>query len=235
MRAKYIQLLVASVLFALCLQGCSGNKEKENVLVGDLAHLQLLPGTPVETMSWDRWYGTYHYRFDDKACVINDEPYLVSKDVHVSKSSTGEKNTVVSYEYDDSYVGEMCLTWVFGCTYDSKGRLIYKATGESGHGFVYNDDHQIVVENGTGEGDYWKVEYKYNDDGHCIYEADYYPMAYDEHYDPIYDSSPDNERFYEILEVDDYGNWTARRSSDGYTDIRTITYKSSRSIFDKLN
>jgi hypothetical protein len=76
--------------------------------------------------------------------VINDEPYLVSKDVRVSKSSTGEKNTVVSYEYDDSYVGEMCLAWVFGCTYDSKGRLIYKATGESGHGFVYNDDHQIV-------------------------------------------------------------------------------------------
>jgi len=238
MRAKYIQLLMASVLFALCLQGCSGNKEKENVLVGDLAHLQLLPGTPVETMSWDRWYGTYHYRFDDKACVINDEPYLVSKDVRVSKSSTGEKNTVVSYEYDDSYyVGDMHLARVYGCTYDSKGRLIYEASGGSGHGFVYNDDNQVVVDNGSGEGDYWKTEYKYNEDGHCIYEAEYYPMDYDENNDPIYGSRPNDEFFYEILEVDDYGNWTARRSSEGYTERRTITYKSKSSdrLLDKLN
>ena len=168
------------------------------------------------------------YSFDANARVINDDPCLIDTEIEVKASSDGEKCTVVNYEYDDSDCGDMYLTWVYGRVYDSKGRIITVDSGASSHSFVYDAENRIAVDKGTGEGDYWKTVYKYNKDGHCIYMAEYFPIDYTENYEPVYGSRPDYETYYEILKVDDHGNWTARKSSDGEIERRVITYKKPR-------
>ncbi len=215
MKTKFISLLMASVMSVMCLYGQSYN----DVKVGALSCYELLPGTPVAELH-TRYSSV---KFDKDGWIINDDRYLLSTEQEVEISPSGEKITRISYSYADA-PGDWYLTWVFSCSYDSKGRLINRNAGASSRHLIYDERNLVVLAEYAGGGDYWKVKYKYDNNGHCIYEAEFYPKDHDEEYNPIYGMFPDEYVLYEILEVDRYGNWTARRSSQGEVETRTIRY-----------
>ena len=200
--------------------------DRINNKVGDLAANQLLPGSPVLYVKYKYW----DHSFDVNGREIYKDKFNVLKRIKrsVSYSDSGEELTHIEYEYyeDRIYENEIYLMIDYHRYYDSKGRLVSWSGGDGGIDYKYNDKNLVIEEIQSAEGDYVKTVYRYNDNGHCIYEAYYYTK------DPgelVFWSTPESEKHYTILKVDKHGNWISRKSDKGEIEERTIIYRNYKS------
>lgn len=213
---------IVAVFFTYVVSLYGGNQPGDSVVVGDLAYLQLLPGSPVKSV-----VGAYNEdKLDRRGRRINEDEFLVSIDERTLYSPSGEAIIRIEYEYDEeSDCGDQFLFWEFSRSYDSKGRLIHMSSGERPDcSFIYDENNLIVSEYYSSEGNDYKAVYDYNEDGHCVYMAIYEAVGYDENARLLLADRPFYQESYEILRIDEYGNWTARRSSSGDVEERKILY-----------
>ncbi|MBR0047672.1 MAG: hypothetical protein IJP75_12495 [Bacteroidaceae bacterium] len=136
-----------------------------------------------------------------------------------NKSDEGTTYTCIFYDGESDYAVDYNLACMYGgvYTYDHNGKLIYTGGIDWGTSYEYDEHGYLVKESGGGEGGYgFETAYTYDEDGNCVKEQ------YEEtEFDEVTESSVTT---YTILEKDNRGNWTKRKSSKGEIDERTITY-----------
>ena len=135
----------------------------------------------------------------------------------------GTYYTNIFYGSDPVYGGDYNLASIYGCTYtyDASGRLVGVGGIDCGESYDYDQHDRLVKKAGGGEGGYgYENVFSYDKDGNVVKEESK-ETEFDEGSDEVVSSST---LTYTILEKDNRGNWTKRRSSMGEVDERTISY-----------
>lgn len=241
---KAIMKFILLVMAAAVMTSCGGRQNVENVVVGDLAYLELQPGSQVDSIS-TRYED---YRLDERARIINADEGLIEIHEVVAKSPKDVNPdleafldavfpksywpvTVMTYETsnaDDPWSGVELMRM-----YDANGRLIYKWIGLSEMYFVYDDDNRIAFSVSKTDEGVQKEVYKYDENG-CRVGVEY--MVSESYELNDYDSmtfTPFVEDVINVKEVDENGNWTVRIYSSQWDgeelQERTIVYKTTES------